>query len=290
MWRPERAVAVAGLQGPGSPGHRGHRARDADLHSGRYGGTVANPLHALAEILASLHDPDGTVAVAGFYDGIPELTDERRREIAARAFRRSKVPRRTRPRPRLTAKPGYSTLERLWERPDAGDQRGARRRQVHRDPARRHRPRVLPAGARPGPRRGCIEAIAAHVARAGVPPGVRVAGAPRRGPGAGVHDPGRTTRPSGRRPPRSRRSTPASRCCSPCIAGHAAGHRRCSSGCSASRRCSSRSPPRTRTCTRPTSSCASPGCARGCAPGSSCGGCWPTGRTVLPPSGGRRRG
>ena len=29
----------------------------ADLHSGRYGGTVANPLHALAEILASLHDP-----------------------------------------------------------------------------------------------------------------------------------------------------------------------------------------------------------------------------------------
>jgi acetylornithine deacetylase/succinyl-diaminopimelate desuccinylase-like protein len=50
-----------------------------DLHSGRYGGTVANPLHVLSEILASLHAPHGGVAVAGFYDGIPELTPERRR-------------------------------------------------------------------------------------------------------------------------------------------------------------------------------------------------------------------
>ncbi len=45
-----------------------------DLHSGRYGGTVANPLHALSEILASLHTRDGRVAVDGFYDGIPPLT------------------------------------------------------------------------------------------------------------------------------------------------------------------------------------------------------------------------
>ena len=55
----------------------------SDLHSGRYGGTVANPLHALSQILASLHDTDGGVAVPGFYDGIPVLTDARRAEIAS---------------------------------------------------------------------------------------------------------------------------------------------------------------------------------------------------------------
>ena len=58
----------------------------ADLHSGRYGGTVGNPLHALSRILASLHTPDGRVAVAGFYDGIPELAPGRRAEIAAVPF------------------------------------------------------------------------------------------------------------------------------------------------------------------------------------------------------------
>ena len=87
-----------------------------DLHSGRYGGTVANPLHALSEILASLHRGDGTVAVAGFYDGIPELSPARRREIAGVSFDVTQY---------LTelglteahGEPGYTTLERLWERP-----------------------------------------------------------------------------------------------------------------------------------------------------------------------------
>ncbi|MCL6547801.1 MAG: M20/M25/M40 family metallo-hydrolase, partial [Alicyclobacillus sp.] len=38
-----------------------------DLHSGLYGGGIQNPIHALAELLASMHHPDGTVAVEGFY-------------------------------------------------------------------------------------------------------------------------------------------------------------------------------------------------------------------------------
>ncbi len=87
-----------------------------DLHSGRYGGTVANPIHALAEIVAGLHTPEGKVAVAGFYDGVPALGDERRREIGAVPFRDEDFlgpfgvdePH---------GEPGYSTLERLWERP-----------------------------------------------------------------------------------------------------------------------------------------------------------------------------
>jgi acetylornithine deacetylase/succinyl-diaminopimelate desuccinylase-like protein len=46
-----------------------------DLHSGVYGGGVANPLHALAEIVASFHDETGRVAVAGFYDGVHNMSE-----------------------------------------------------------------------------------------------------------------------------------------------------------------------------------------------------------------------
>jgi len=87
-----------------------------DLHSGRYGGTVANPIHALAVILASLHTPDGAVAVDGFYDGIPPLSAERRHEIAEIPFSAGNYLAEL----GLTlghGEPGYTTLERLWERP-----------------------------------------------------------------------------------------------------------------------------------------------------------------------------
>ena len=121
-----------------------------DLHSGRYGGTVANPLHALAEILASLHDRDGTVAVAGFYDGIPELTGERRREIADVPFYVTHYLAEL----GLTEGHGEAGVHHPGASLGAADARGqwgARRRQVHGDPARRGGQRVLPAGARPGP-------------------------------------------------------------------------------------------------------------------------------------------
>jgi acetylornithine deacetylase/succinyl-diaminopimelate desuccinylase-like protein len=89
---------------------------DGDLHSGRYGGTVANPVHALAEILAGLHTPDGRVAVDGFYDGIPELSEERRAAIAAVPFDDDAY-RTGLGLDELFGEAGYSTLERLWERP-----------------------------------------------------------------------------------------------------------------------------------------------------------------------------
>ena len=87
-----------------------------DLHSGRYGGTVANPLHALAAILASLHDSRGAVAVAGFYDGIPPLTPARRAEIATVPFGEGNYLAGL-GLSRAYGEPGYTTLERLWERP-----------------------------------------------------------------------------------------------------------------------------------------------------------------------------
>jgi len=53
-----------------------------DLHSGMFGGTVHNPLQALAEIIAQLHDADGKVAVPGFYDAVRKLTEAEREAIA----------------------------------------------------------------------------------------------------------------------------------------------------------------------------------------------------------------
>src|SRR5665213_3160690 len=54
----------------------------SDLHSGYYGGAVRNPLEALAQMLASLKDRDGRVAVAGFYDGVRALTPAERADYA----------------------------------------------------------------------------------------------------------------------------------------------------------------------------------------------------------------
>ncbi|QNG35517.1 M20 family dipeptidase [Geodermatophilaceae bacterium NBWT11] len=87
-----------------------------DLHSGRYGGTVANPVHALARLLSSLHDDDGTIAVPGFYDGVPALTEDRRAELAAIAFDEDAY-RESLGVSELAGEPGFDTLTRLWERP-----------------------------------------------------------------------------------------------------------------------------------------------------------------------------
>jgi len=53
-----------------------------DLHSGTFGGAVHNPLHALCEIVAGLHDAEGRIAIPGFYDRV-RLPDERERAYMA---------------------------------------------------------------------------------------------------------------------------------------------------------------------------------------------------------------
>jgi acetylornithine deacetylase/succinyl-diaminopimelate desuccinylase-like protein len=87
-----------------------------DLHSGRHGGSVANPLHALARLIASLHRDDGRVAVAGFYETVRELSQPERAEIAALPFDEETYLAQV-GAPRAVGEPGYSTLERQWTRP-----------------------------------------------------------------------------------------------------------------------------------------------------------------------------
>jgi acetylornithine deacetylase/succinyl-diaminopimelate desuccinylase-like protein len=57
-----------------------------DLHSGLYGGAVANPINILAKMIASLHDENNHITIPGFYDKVEELSREERDEMAKAPF------------------------------------------------------------------------------------------------------------------------------------------------------------------------------------------------------------
>ncbi len=87
-----------------------------DLHSGGYGGTIRNPAHVLAELLASMHDATGRIAVDGFYDDVADLTPEERAAIARVPFDEEEYLDNL----GLEAtfgEAGFSTRERVWARP-----------------------------------------------------------------------------------------------------------------------------------------------------------------------------
>ncbi|PKQ44403.1 dipeptidase [Confluentibacter flavum] len=57
-----------------------------DLHSGLYGGAVANPINILAKMIASLHDDNNHITIPGFYDKVEELSQEERADMAKAPF------------------------------------------------------------------------------------------------------------------------------------------------------------------------------------------------------------
>lgn len=89
---------------------------DKDLHSGMFGGLARNPIHVLTGIIAGLRDDDGRITLPGFYDGVPELSDEIRAQWQGLAFDHAKflgdvglsVP---------AGETGRTPLEMIWSRP-----------------------------------------------------------------------------------------------------------------------------------------------------------------------------
>ena len=124
------AISDTGMVGPGMPtfsyGLRGIaccevtlRGPKGDLHSGLFGGAVANPAAGIGRLIASLHTCDGRVAIEGFYDEVRPL-ESWEREMWA------KIPGVTDAQflhftgsPALFGEPGYSSAERTWARPTA---------------------------------------------------------------------------------------------------------------------------------------------------------------------------
>jgi len=87
-----------------------------DLHSGTYGGAVANPAMALARLLATLHDAKGCVAVQGFHDGARPLDQKERARLAKLPFDERAFLLDT-GSPALVGEDGYTTWERRTARP-----------------------------------------------------------------------------------------------------------------------------------------------------------------------------
>lgn len=89
-----------------------------DLHSGIYGGAVANPATAAARLIASLHDPDGRVAIPGFYDDVQPMEDWEREAAAASPLNDADIASQAGVH-ELAGEAGYSAVERIGARPTA---------------------------------------------------------------------------------------------------------------------------------------------------------------------------
>jgi acetylornithine deacetylase/succinyl-diaminopimelate desuccinylase-like protein len=88
----------------------------ADLHSGLWGGNVANPANVLSQIIAKLHKPDGSVAIPGFYDRIPAPSQEDQLHISNNKLSEESIMEMT-GAPAVYGEAGYSPLERQGSRP-----------------------------------------------------------------------------------------------------------------------------------------------------------------------------
>lgn len=123
------AISDTGMVAPGigtfTYGLRGIACLEArvhgpaiDLHSGIFGGAVANPATVAARLAASLHDAEGRVAIPGFYDGVRDLQDWERAAWAELGDGDAETLELT-GSPALFGEPGYTERERRWARPTA---------------------------------------------------------------------------------------------------------------------------------------------------------------------------
>ncbi|MFC7525952.1 dipeptidase [Parapedobacter sp. GCM10030251] len=87
-----------------------------DLHSGVYGGAVANPVTVLAQLIASLHDQNNRITIPGFYDDVVELSEQERESLNAAPFNEAEYKADLGIKA-LWGESGYTTIERTGIRP-----------------------------------------------------------------------------------------------------------------------------------------------------------------------------
>jgi acetylornithine deacetylase/succinyl-diaminopimelate desuccinylase-like protein len=88
-----------------------------DVHSGQFGGTLHNPIQALCELIATMHDDTGRITVEGFYDDVRELSKEERAELAPANARLEQTWQQVAGAPAYWGEPDYSLHERTGVRP-----------------------------------------------------------------------------------------------------------------------------------------------------------------------------
>ena len=87
-----------------------------DLHSGVYGGAVANPINILTKLIAEMQDEDGRITIPGFYDDVIEYSDKERVEMAQAPFDLNNYKREL-DIEEVKGEKGFSTIERVGIRP-----------------------------------------------------------------------------------------------------------------------------------------------------------------------------
>src|SRR5216110_966588 len=92
------------------------RGSSTDLHSGSFGGAVANPAFVLSQMIAQMKDRGGRIKIPGFYDNVVPLTAEERAAWEKLPFNEKQY-RKDFGIPKLQGETDYTTLERTWARP-----------------------------------------------------------------------------------------------------------------------------------------------------------------------------
>ncbi len=118
MWAPDVPSMCTGMRGL-LPVEVTLTGPVRDLHSGSFGGGVPNPLHAMASLLAGLHDEQGRVTLPRYYDRVLPLIDEERDLLARLPFDEKNWLADAGHSGSLYGEEGFSTLERIWARPTA---------------------------------------------------------------------------------------------------------------------------------------------------------------------------
>jgi len=132
LWRADAPAVCLGVRGS-VPARLTVRGPHRNVHRGLIAGTAPNPCGELCRVLGRLHEPNGRVAIPGFYDDVDPLSDDERAGIAALPYTDQDWLERTQGGA-IQGEPGYSVLERVWTRPsvevltvDGGDPLGPSR-------------------------------------------------------------------------------------------------------------------------------------------------------------------